>query len=119
MPQPDKRNTHADARAGRRRGTRGVALADGFTGVVNLATTEEISALALARRIIDLAGRGKIRHIAQRAPQTLRELADGALARRALGWKPRLSLRGPLGYRDVVALGSGADQRHTGEVLSL
>lgn len=63
-----------------------------FRGTVNLAAPEEISALDLARRIIDLAGAGTIRHIPQRSPQTLRELADGTRALRELGWSPRISL---------------------------
>lgn len=64
----------------------------GFRGAVNLAAPEEISALDLARRIIALAGGGTIRHIPQRTPQTLRELADGTRAARELGWSPRISL---------------------------
>lgn len=60
--------------------------------VINLAATEEISALELARRIIRLAGRGTIRHTAQRSPQTLREFADGSLAARELDWRPQHTL---------------------------
>lgn len=63
-----------------------------FHGVVNLATSEEISALDLAHGIIRLAGRGTIRHAAQRSPQTLRELADSTLAARKLGWTAKTLL---------------------------
>jgi nucleoside-diphosphate-sugar epimerase len=60
--------------------------------VINLAAPEEISALDLARRVVRLAGRGTIRHTAQRSPQTLREFADGTLAAQELSWKPQRAL---------------------------
>lgn len=63
-----------------------------FRETVNLATPEEISALELARRVIGLAGAGTIRHVAQRNPQTLRELADGSRAAHELGWSPQVRL---------------------------
>lgn len=73
-------------------GLRAVIDATAAEGVINLASAEEISAVDLAERIIALAGRGRIRHVGQRAPQTLRELADGGLASRLLGWTPSISL---------------------------
>lgn len=65
---------------------------DDLSGAINFAAREEISALELARRIIELAGQGTIRHVEQRSPQTLRELADGTRAARELGWTPTISL---------------------------
>ena len=63
-----------------------------FHDVVNLSTSDEISALDLAHRIIRLAGRGTIRHAAQRSPQTLREFADSTLAACKLGWVAKTPL---------------------------
>lgn len=74
------------------RGLLEVVRHEEFRGTVNLAAPEEISALDLARRIIALAGTGTIRHVAQRTPQTLRELADGTRAARELGWSPQIPL---------------------------
>jgi dTDP-glucose 4,6-dehydratase len=73
-------------------GLRAIVDATDLTGAINLAGTDEVSAAELARRIVDLAGRGTIRHVAQRAPQTHRELADGTRARDELGWTPQISL---------------------------
>lgn len=73
-------------------GLRAVADSADLTGVINLAGTEEVSAVELARRIVALAGRGTIRHIDQRTPQTYRELADGTRARDELGWTPQIDL---------------------------
>jgi len=63
-------------------GLRAVVDSADLTGAINLAGTDEISA-------VELAGRGTIRHIDQRTPQTHRELADGARTRDGLGWTPQ------------------------------
>ncbi len=65
---------------------------DELVGIVNLAGREEVSALDLAHRVQALVGRGQIAHVAQREPQTWRELADGTHAEIVLGWQPRISL---------------------------
>jgi len=61
-------------------------------GVLNLGTSEEISALELAQRIIRLVGRGSISHGPQRLPQTYREHVDWRRANAMLGWSPHVSL---------------------------
>lgn len=61
-------------------------------GVINLGTSEEISALDLARRIVDIVGRGRIVHVGQRSPQTYRETVDWSRARVLLGWEPKVGL---------------------------
>jgi nucleoside-diphosphate-sugar epimerase len=66
--------------------------ADDVDGIVNLAGREEISALELAERVVALAGRGRIVHVAPREPQTMRELADGTRADRLLDWRPAIAL---------------------------
>lgn len=73
-------------------GLRAVADSADLIGVINLAGADEISAVELARSIVALAGRGTIRHIDQRTPQTHRELADGTRARYELGWTPQIDL---------------------------
>lgn len=89
----------------------GIAAAverESFSGVVNLAAAEEISALELARRIVALAGRGTIRHVDQRSPQTLREWADGRRAALELGWTPRIGLADGLASTWAWLLRQGA-----------
>ena len=61
-------------------------------GIINLGTSEEISALELARRIQAIVGRGRVEHVAQRLPQTYREVVDWRRAWEVLGWEPAISL---------------------------
>ncbi len=61
-------------------------------GLMNLGTSEEVSAVELAHRIRAIVGRGRVEHVAQRLPQTYREIVDWSKAREVLGWKPEISL---------------------------
>lgn len=64
----------------------------GVSGLLNLGTDDEISALELAHKIRDIVGGGRIEHGPQRDPQTMRELVDWSRARELLDWSPRISL---------------------------
>lgn len=75
------------------RGLLRVVESPDIRGVINLGTSEEISALDLARRIREIVGRGRIVHVGQRLPQTHRELVDWTRARTLLGWEPQVTLR--------------------------
>jgi nucleoside-diphosphate-sugar epimerase len=60
--------------------------------LVNIGTSEELSAPTLARRVKAIAELGRVEHGAQRLPQTYREVVDWRRAREDLGWEPAISL---------------------------
>jgi UDP-glucuronate decarboxylase len=70
----------------------------GFTGPVNIGSTDERTVLELAERIIDLTGsRSKIIREPVPPDDPTRRCPDITLAREALGWEPRIALDDGLG----------------------
>ncbi|NQT23986.1 SDR family oxidoreductase, partial [candidate division KSB1 bacterium] len=68
--------------------------ADAFTGPVNLGNPEEKSMLELAETIIDLTGsKSKIIHEKLPDDDPMRRKPDITLAKKELGWEPKVSLR--------------------------
>jgi len=65
----------------------------GFTGPVNLGNPEETTIAALAALIVEIAGsRSALEHGPRPEDDPLRRMPDIALARRELGWAPRVGL---------------------------
>jgi UDP-glucose 4-epimerase len=65
-----------------------------WQGAVNIGTGTETTVLELARALEDLGGSGAFvpEHAPPRAGEVLRSAVDPALARKALGWEPRVGL---------------------------
>ncbi len=72
---------------------------DEFTGPVNLGNPMEITILDLARKVIALTGaKSTIDYRPSPADDPTQRQPDISLARRALGWSPRLALDDGLGH---------------------
>src|SRR5690606_11057834 len=70
-----------------------MASAEGFTGPVNIGSTDERTVLELAERIVDLTGsRSKIIRGPMPPDDPTRRCPDITLAREALGWQPKVEL---------------------------
>jgi UDP-glucuronate decarboxylase len=66
---------------------------DGFNGPVNLGNPNEMTIKALADRVIQLTGsRSKIAHKPLPTDDPTRRQPDIALARKELGWEPKVDL---------------------------
>jgi UDP-glucuronate decarboxylase len=71
---------------------------DGMSGPINLGNPEEIAIGDLAALVVELTGSpSRIEHRPLPQDDPVRRLPDIALARKALGWEPRVSLREGLG----------------------
>lgn len=67
---------------------------DGFTGPVNLGNPSEFTMLELAELVIELIGsRSKLEHRPLPQDDPTQRQPDITMARRELGWKPRVALR--------------------------
>ncbi|WCM21978.1 SDR family oxidoreductase [Paraburkholderia bryophila] len=84
--------------------------ADDVTGPINLGNPHEISMKELAGHIIDLTGsRSKLVHTGLPVDDPVQRCPDISLARRVLGWSPRVSLeeglRRTIGYFEASLRG--------------
>jgi UDP-glucuronate decarboxylase len=95
---------------------------DGLTGPINLGNPEEISIAGLAALVVELTGSpSRIEHRPLPQDDPVRRLPDIALARKALGWEPRVPLREGLGrtigyFRAVLGEAAVAGE---GETMAL
>jgi len=68
-------------------------LETSFVGAINIGTGRETDVVTLARKLVELSGK-KVEpvHGAAKAGEQRRSVIDPALAKRELGWEPRVSL---------------------------
>ena len=95
---------------------------DGFTGPVNIGSTDERSVLELAERIVALTGsRSKIVRAPAPPDDPARRRPDITLAAERLGWSPRIGLdeglRRTIDYFDAL-LGGRGPRRAAGSIAT-